>query len=213
MARRRGRKQPDEEVSVEAGGLTDDPDVRQTGPWDAADRSVANDPDYVDLGALRIRGREGLTLQLPADADTGEIGSVVIMSDDAALELRAFAATRSGGLWDEVRDDLIIEVERLGGQCEQVEGLFGAELRVSVPVELPDGEAGFQPSRIVGIEGPRWLLRATFLGNAGLHPSDEGILIEALRDVVVVRGQEARIPREALLLTVPDGAVPQTDEE
>jgi hypothetical protein len=112
-----------------------------------------------------------------------------------------------------VRDDLILEVTRLGGSSEQVDGPFGPELHIRVPVELPDGEEGFQPSRIVGVEGPRWLLRGTFLGEAGLNPSDEGALMEALRDVIVVRGSEARIAREALLLTLPDNAVATPDEE
>jgi hypothetical protein len=116
-------------------------------------------------------------------------------------------------LWDEVRDDLILEVARLNGTCEQVTGPFGDELLVQVPVDLPDGEEGFQPSRIVGVEGPRWLLRGTFLGEAGLNPSDEGILMQAFRDVIVVRGDEARIAREALLLTLPDNAVVASDEE
>ncbi len=97
---------------------------------------------------------------------TGRSALSVLVKDDSALELRAFAATRSGGLWDEVRDDLILEVARLDGTSEQVTGPFGEELLVRVPVELPDGEEGFQPSRIVGVEGPRWLLRATFLGEA-----------------------------------------------
>ena len=78
---------------------------------------------------------------------------------------------------------------------------------------LPDGEQGFQPSRIVGIEGPRWLLRATFLGDAGLNPSDEGLLMDTLRDVIVVRGAEPRIPREALMLTLPANATVIAQEE
>jgi hypothetical protein len=39
------------------------------------------------------------------------------------------------------------------------------------------------------------------------------VLMEALREVIVVRGDEARIPREALLLTLPENAVATSDEE
>lgn len=209
MVRRRKREQPEQEdVPVEAV-----PDVRAHGPWDSSEVSRGDDPSYIDLGALVVRGREEVAIQLPTEGEDGDMGSAVLVTDDAALELRAFAATRSGGLWDEVRDDLIIEVERLGGQSEQVAGPFGPELHIRVPVELQEGEEGFQPSRIVGIEGPRWLLRATFLGEAALNPSDEGLLMECLRDVVVVRGDEPRIPREALLLTLPEDAVVAEDEE
>jgi hypothetical protein len=202
MARRRGRNKVDDTEVVAPPEVEG---VRHRGPWDSSERSP-DDERYIDLGPLKVRVHEGLEVQLPTDGDGGEIGSVVLLADDAALELRAFAATRSGGLWDEVRDDLIIEVERLGGECDQVDGVFGPELHVRVPVDLPEGEKGFQPSRIVGIEGPRWLLRATFLGAAGLEPSDEGLLMDALLDVIIDRGSEPRIPRESLLLTLPPGA-------
>jgi hypothetical protein len=210
MARRRGKQQSDEAAVVAAPEVEG---VRHRGPWDSSERTPGDDETYIDLGPLKVRVRVGLDVQLPTDGEGGEIGSVVLVTDDAALELRAFAATRSGGLWDEVRDDLIIEVERLGGECQQVDGLFGPELHVKVPVDLPDGEQGFQPSRIVGIEGPRWLLRATFLGDAGLNPSDEGLLIDTLRDVIVDRGPEPRIPRESLLLTLPANAVAVESDE
>ena len=209
MVRRRKKEQSEEDVvPVEVT-----PDVRADGPWDISEKTPEGDPSYIDLGPLLVRARDEFSIQLPAEGENGQIASAVLVAEDSALELRAFAATRSGGLWDEVRDDLILEVARLNGTCEQVAGPFGDELLVQVPVELPDGEEGFQPSRIVGVEGPRWLLRGTFLGEAGLNPSDEGILMQAFRDVIVVRGDEARIAREALLLTLPDNAVVATDEE
>lgn len=37
--------------------------------------------------------------------------------------------------------------------------------------------------------------------------------MDALRNVIVVRGEEPRIPREALLLTLPADAVVTSDEE
>ena len=209
MVRRRKKEQSEEDVVP----VDVTPDVRADGPWDISEKTPEGDPSYVDLGPLLVRARDEFSIQLPAEGENGQIASAVLVAEDSALELRAFAATRSGGLWDEVRDDLILEVARLNGTCEQVAGPFGDELLVQVPVELPDGEEGFQPSRIVGVEGPRWLLRGTFLGEAGLNPSDEGILMQAFRDVIVVRGDEARIAREALLLTLPDNAVVATDEE
>ena len=79
---------------------------------------------------------------------------------------------------------------------------------------LPDGEEGFQPTRIIGIEGPRWMLRATFLGQEALEPDDDSLLMQALRDVVVVRGDEPRAPRDALLITIGEDldVIETTDE-
>jgi hypothetical protein len=176
--------------------------VRAEGPWDSTEKDVSDDPVYLDFGSLLVRGRPELSLQLPADDDQGTIGSIVLVTEESGLELRAFADARSGGLWDDVRGELALEAERLGGTSQQVDGPFEAELHIQVPVTLPDGEDGFQPSRVLGIEGPRWMLRATFLGREALEPGDDGLLMEALREVVVVRGDEPRAPRDPLLLTI-----------
>lgn len=188
--------------------------VRSQGPWDVSERP-GDGEGYIDLGALRVKVPQGFTLQMPADKRTGEVVSVVVVgpNGEGGLDLRAFAAPRSGGLWDDVRGDLATEVERREGQHEVVEGPFGPELRFRVPATLPSGETGFQPSRVVGIDGPRWMLRATFLGQAAIEPRDDGALFEALRDVVVVRGDVARPSREALLLTMPKGAVPASEAD
>lgn len=213
MARLR-KKDRDVEEAADVEAPADAPlDPRRNGPWDSTERSPGEDQPYLDLGPLLVPARDGFTFQLPAEGDNGEIGSVVLVSDDSALELRVFAATRSGGLWDEVRADLAEEVTRLGGESTAADGPWGAELHVAVPATSPEGEEGLQPSRIIGIEGPRWLLRATVLGAAALDLSDTGLLVSALRDVIVVRGAEPRIPREALLLTLPENAVFEPDED
>ncbi|MCW2750893.1 MAG: hypothetical protein JWR83_2003 [Aeromicrobium sp.] len=213
MARLR-KKDREAEEAVEADAEPDVPvDPRHNGPWDSTERTPGDDESYLDLGHLLVRGQEEFTFQLPADGDEGEIGSVLLVSEDSALELRAFAATRSGGLWDEVRDDLAEEVIRLGGESTVAVGPYGAELHIAVPATSPEGEEGLQPSRIIGIEGPRWLLRATVLGAAALDLTDTGLLMGALRDVIVVRGAEPRIPREPLLLTLPEDAVVSPDED
>ena len=181
---------------------------RADGPWDASEKDVAGDSAYLDFGSLLIRGRPGFNLQMPLDDDEGTIGSVVLVTEDSGLELRAFADARSGGLWDAVRADLEEEAKRIDGEAEPVDGPFGTELHVKVPVTLPEGEEGFQPTRIIGIEGPRWMLRATFLGQEALEPKDDSLLMQALHDVVVVRGDEPRAPRDALLITIEEDLEP-----
>ena len=72
----------------------------------------------------------------------------------------------------------------------------------------PDGQAAQQPSRVMGIAGPRWLLRATFLGRPAVEPDPDGDIETALRDVVVVRGNDPMAPGEPLPLTMPANAQP-----
>lgn len=126
----------------------------------------------------------------------------MLVTEDSGLEVRAFADARSGGLWEDVAADLVVETEKLDGQAQSVSGPFGTELHIRVPMTTSEGEEAFQPSRIVGIEGPRWMLRATFLGRDALEPNDDGLLMQALRDIVVVRGEGPRAPRDPLLLTI-----------
>ena len=191
----------------------DEPSLRANGPWDSSEKDVGDDSAYLDFGSLLIRGRPGFNLQMPADDDQGTIGSIVLVTENSGLELRAFADARSGGLWDAVRSDLVEEAERLDGEADQVDGPFGPELHVKVPVTTPDGEEGFQPTRIIGIEGPRWMLRATFLGQEALEPDDDSLLMKALHDVVVVRGDEPRAPRDALLISIEEDLDPVTDSD
>ena len=177
--------------------------VRANGPWDASEKSVEGESAYMDFGSLKVRGRVGFEVRLQADGDTEDIGSAVVVTEDAALELRAFASSRSGGLWEDVRADLIEEIERLDGTYEVLDGVYGPELHLRIPVTMEDGEQGFQPSRIVVVEGPRWMLRGTFLGRAAMEPSDDDLLFTALREVVVERGTGPMASRDPLYLTAP----------
>ncbi|MGH3473474.1 MAG: DUF3710 domain-containing protein [Aeromicrobium sp.] len=209
MLGRRKDKVEDLEAPVEVDEVeASSAGPRDSGPWDSTEKDVGDDSAYLDFGSLLIRGRPGFNLQMPTDDDQGTIGSVVLVTESSGLELRAFADARSGGLWDAVRADLEEEAKRLDGEAQQIDGPFGPELHIKVPVTLPEGEEGFQPTRIIGIEGPRWMLRATFLGQEALEPSDDSLLMQALHDVVVVRGDDPRAPRDALLVTIGEDLEP-----
>jgi hypothetical protein len=82
-----------------------------------------------------------------------------------------------------------------------------------VPVEDPEGQIFSQTSRVIGIDGPRWLLRATVLGRAAVEPDAAPPLEQSLRNVVVVRGNEPMAPRESLVMRLPEGAQPDAEEE
>ena len=58
--------------------------------------------------------------------------------------------------------------------------------------------------RFLGIDGPRWLLRATIYGKAGADDAAAEELIDIIKDVVVDRGQTPHPPRELLPLEIPE---------
>jgi hypothetical protein len=57
--------------------------------------------------------------------------------------------------------------------------------------------------RFVGVDGPRWMVRALYQGAAASDPAREGSLGRVLSDLVVIRDAEARPVREALPLRLP----------
>ncbi|RYU11973.1 DUF3710 domain-containing protein [Nocardioides iriomotensis] len=211
MKFRRKQSEPD----VEAADASSEPalevtGVRARGPWDADEVTLdEDDPGKLDLGSLVVTPREGLDLQLQVDEQTGQVVAVVLAGQEGALELRAFAAPRNGDIWPDVRKQIASEITRRGGTATEAEGPYGPELRVVLNVTAPDGRTGQQPSRVFGITGPRWLLRATLFGQPALDPSDDGLVESALRDVVVRRGGEPHAPGEALPLTVPHAVAQQ----
>jgi hypothetical protein len=202
MFRRRSRSEPDE------AGLADDESMTSdagSGPWDS--ESTPDDGlARVDLGSLLVPPRDGAELRLQVDENTGEVQSVMLAAEEGALELRAFAAPRGGDLWSEVRPQIAADVSRHGGTAGEREGRWGTELVCQMQVVLPDGNQALQPSRIIGVNGARWMLRATFLGQPAVEPEQAQDWEDALASVVVHRGAQAMPAGDALPLTLPDDA-------
>jgi len=180
---------------------------RADGPWDVSELDIPEDDESrLDLGSLLLTPPDTLDVQLQVDEASGQVAAVIMAGEEGAVELRAFAAPRNGDIWDDVRRQVAGEVARLGGTATEVDGPWGNELRVALTVELPDGQHAPQTSRVIGIPGPRWLLRATMFGRPAVDYDPEGDVERALRDVVVVRGGTPIPPGDPLPLTIPPTA-------
>jgi hypothetical protein len=204
MFRRRSRSEPDELVDLDEE-TTGDSTEAERGPWDS-DSLPDDGLERVDLGSLRVPPREGAELRLQVDENTGEVQSVMLAAEEGALELRAFAAPRNGDLWSEVRPQIAADVSKHGGTATEREGRWGTELVCQMQVVLPDGAQTMQPSRIIGINGGRWMLRATFLGGPAVEPDGAADWEDTLSTIVVHRGAHAMPVGDALPLTLPDDA-------
>jgi hypothetical protein len=200
MFRRRSRSEPDEP------GTPEEESTQQTvdGPWDSEE--IDDGVERVDIGSLLVAPREGAEVRLQVDEQTGEVQSVMLAGDDGALELRAFAAPRNGDLWAEVRPQIAADVAQHGGTATERPGRWGVELVCQMQVVLPDGSQAMQPSRIIGINGARWLLRATFLGQPAVEPDTAQEWEDLLAAVVVHRGTQAMPVGDALPLVLPGDA-------
>ncbi|MFS3129615.1 DUF3710 domain-containing protein [Nocardioides sp. Bht2] len=193
-------------VDTETGGAASEPIVR-TGPRDIAAIDVENDHvGRVDLGGFLLAPADGLELRLQVSESDGVVQSVLLANDQGAVEIRAFAAPRDGDLWSDVRRQMAAETSRQGGTATEREGSQGTELYCEMTVQTPDGRTGTQPSRVVGFNGPRWFLRATYLGVPAMQPEAADLWESAVNNVVVRRGDGPMAPGDALPVTLPPQA-------
>ena len=185
---------------------TETASVRERGPWDRSE--VEDVEDRIDLGALLVAGVPGLSMQVQVDENTQRVTMVTLVLEDAAVQIQAFAAPRSAGIWEDVRRQISGSISGSGGLVETAEGTFGPELRARVPG--PD--KNLQPARFVGVDGPRWFLRGLFLGSAASPEGHPG-LTDVFANIVVDRGSEAMPSGEPLPLRLPPQDPPDDSAE
>jgi len=175
------------------------------GPWDVSEVDL-EEWEGVDLGSMFVTPLGEVELRLQVEEETGEVIAAVLVADQGALELRAFAASRGGGAWDELRPMIVEEIGQMGGESTEQEGSFGPELLCMVPVQTPEGEVVTQAHRVVAHEGRNWLLRATLMGQPAVDPASAGLWEAMIRQTVVRRGSGAMAPGSPLPLTLPPEA-------
>ena len=191
---------------------------RAAGPWDF---NEVEDPKAgrVDLGALLVPAVEGMELRLEM-ADAEQVIAATVVARQSAVQLQAFAAPRSEGIWGEVRAEIALEISKQGGTVDEREGPFGIELRAQVPVQAPDGSRGIQLVRFIGVDGPRWFLRGVVSGQGAVQPKEALDIEHVFRDTVVSRGNSPMAPRDPIPLRMPaeaqqamqQQAAPEDDE-
>lgn len=164
--------------------------------------------ELVDLGSVLLAPVEGVELQIQIDEASGVPAAILLANPDGAVELRVFAAPRGGGLWAEVLPALRDDVVANGGLLADSDGPWGPEVHATFTVTTPDGQSGAQHTRMIGIDGPRWMLRATYLGKPAVDPLDAQMWHELLDRVVIRRGAHALPKGEMLPLTLPANARP-----
>lgn len=209
--RGRGAHRRSARAKIDATVPWDEPEREEaeatTGPWDAADVPDDDGVERVDLGALQVPMIDGVEVRVNV-TEEGQIMAATLSHRNGEVQLGAFAAPRTSGIWDEVRKEILGSIASQGGTGQEVRGTFGKEISARLPVQ-----GGFQQARFVGVDGPRWFVRALFTGAAATDVEHAAPLEEALRQIVVVRGEAPMPVREGLVLTLPKVAVQAEDGE
>lgn len=173
-----------------------------TGPFDVHD-APSDGTERLDLGALRIPVESGLEVRVEVD-DQGQVAAVNLVNDSGQMQLGVFAAPRREGIWDDVRAEIMASISAQGGTVSERDGDFGSELTGKLPAP-----GGFTPVRFIGVDGPRWFLRAMLAGSPALEDDKAEVFIDAFRSLIVVRGNEPLPVREPVPLQLPAEAAEQ----
>jgi hypothetical protein len=170
--------------------------VEATGPYD-----IAEAPDGVErlsLGSLHIPIVDGVSVRVQANEE-GVVQQVALMDADNALMLSVLAAPRNESVWDEARADIRKDLSAGGASVDEIhDSEHGTALRARVTT--PEGPVEL---RFVGVDGPRWLLRAIFQGPVALDPQASPLLIDSFHGLVVDRGRDAMPVLDVLPLRLP----------
>jgi hypothetical protein len=207
--RKRGSHSADPQADLEPAEA--EPEVaegktpRPSGPFDGSEVDLDEARrTHIDLGGMLVPAMQGMQVQLQLDNRSGKGTSALLRVEKAAVQLIAIAAPRTSGMWEQTRLQVSEDAKRRGGTADEGTGPFGVEIRAVVPMTTPEGKKGRQPSRVSGIDGPRWMLRATFLGAATTDAAMLQRMVEVVRGVVVLRGDSPMPPGDVIPLTPPD---------
>lgn len=167
------------------------------GPWDVSDADVPDYDEYLDLGAYYLPFLQQIELRIKANRSTGTVLGATVTYKNASLEIEAYAAPKTLGLWEDLREDLL----ESNAKAKVVNGVFGTE--ISLPVSVKGGKS--LTTRIVGVDGPRWMLRGIFSGTAATdqHAQETQVLNRFFADIVVERGEEPLAPRDLIPMHEP----------
>ena len=161
---------------------------------------------FLDFGGLMIPASPQQKVRLDIDQKTKRVVALTITLGQASIQLQPFSAPKSGGTWDEVREQIADSVKAQKGRIKEVDGRFGKELAARVPTVLKDGRQGWRVARFIGFEGPRWFLRGVVGGRGAIDAEAAREVEDFFASVVVVRGEDPLPPRELLPLRPPEGA-------
>ncbi|MDD6374060.1 MAG: DUF3710 domain-containing protein [Bifidobacteriaceae bacterium] len=188
----------DDDDSDDEDEYSDTYDDLEPGPWDYDADDV--DPDfndkYISFGSMFLPIVDGMTIRARRHPQLG-IQSITISWGKSSLEVVPYAAPKTMGLWGDVSDELL---ESTDGATVS-EGRFGDEVILPVTV---NGKT--MTTRVVGVDGPRWMLRGIFSGPAADIEKDSEertVLEDYFSHIIVRRGSEPMAPQDILQILPP----------
>jgi uncharacterized protein DUF3710 len=173
------------------------------GPFDVTD-APEDDTPRIDLGSVRVPVPDGSQVQVEMDPAVGGVRAVHVVTAQGQVTVSAYAAPRSGGLWQEVGAELTEQLRKDGARVSPGDGEWGFELSALI---------GDVALRFVGVDGPRWMLRGVIAGPQSMAAEAPAVLREIVRGTIVVRGDAPMPVRTPLPITLPDAVAQHIAEQ
>lgn len=212
------RLDPELEAAPAAGGSgahrpADGPADRHGGPRDRSE--VTDTAGMLDFWGAPPGPRDGMQAHLETDeAGQGILAVTVLVAGSAVQAARPSPHPRRWGSGPRfaARSPRASSPRRAGPPTSST-----ARSTRSCSPGCPSAgrtAAQFQPARFIGVDGPRWFLRAVVSGAGAADPTQVAPALAVVRDVVV-SGQAPMAPRDLLPLTLPVelSAAPEPPQE
>lgn len=174
---------------------------KEFGPYDSSE--VALPQVNVDFGSIVVLPTEDVAVRVEVEEATGKPVMVTLEKANSLLQVLAFAAPNSEGLWSEVMDQLRTSISAAGGSVSDATSTLGPCLLA----EIPQADSAPRKVKFIGVDGPRWFLRGTVSGAALVDQSASDLIDDLFRTLIVRRGESPMPPRETLPLQLPEGAI------
>lgn len=184
---------PGDDGYYDESGDEYDGDGPIAGPYDE-DEVPDDGLARLDLGSVRLPLPADAQVQVEMDPE-GPLRAVHVLTPNGRFTIGAYAAPRSADLWPEISRELAEQLHGDGARVRRENGEWGTELVAFVNDVL---------LRFVGVDGPRWMLRAVSAGAKETSAKAAEELRDIVRGTVVIRGDQPMPVRTPLPFELPE---------
>lgn len=181
----------------------------QEGPFDESDGTITGllDPDgeglgILDFGAYAFVPPVNTQLQIESSEEQNLV--VHVLSGQSNITIDAYAAPKTGGQWRFVASELADGLRNQGAKVSIQDGPWGREVI---------GSAAESVIRFIGVDGPRWMLRAVIVSSPAEAEQSAEIARTMLSNTVVRRGTNPMPARTPIPLVLPMEILEQIQAE
>lgn len=174
-------------------------DRSKEGPFDSSEKELLS--NYLDLNSLKVPLMKDLSYSLEFDESSSSLQAISFYYQGVILQVKPYSCKKSGGVWDSAIKIITQEAIKNNAQLRFEDNLLGS---TTVTVSYPTLDAqAFRRVHYIGIDGIRWSLIGTILGNMEENKEAYVYLMEVFTSIIVYRDNSPMPHFEPLQLDIP----------